>query len=137
MESEERLKSSGLKNTTRRKAILDILTESSQPISAEQIFLTLKEKNVNINLSTVYRTLESLESKELISKVNLMDDDRMLYEVNHIGHRHYMVCVTCKKIITIKRCPLKEFEKSIEEETDFNIIGHKLYLYGHCKECQS
>lgn len=136
MELEERLKSSGLKNTKSRKAILEILIGSEQPISAEQIFLALKEKDVKTNLSTVYRTLESLESKDLITKISIMDDDRMLFEYNQLGHRHYVVCISCKKIITVHNCPLHAYEKTIEKETDFNIIGHKLYLYGYCKGCQ-
>ncbi len=35
---EERLKNSGLKNTKSRKAILDILIRSNQPMAAEQFF---------------------------------------------------------------------------------------------------
>jgi len=136
MEGEERLKSSGLKTTKSRKAILDILIRSDQPIAAEQIFRTLKEEQININLSTVYRTLESLENKDLVTKISIMDDDRMLFEYNQLGHRHYLVCVTCKKIITVQNCPLGSYEKTLENETHFNIIGHKLYLYGYCESCQ-
>ena len=66
MESEERLKNSGLKTTKSRKAILDILIRSDQPMAAEQIFLVLKQEQIAINLSTVYRTLESLENKDLV-----------------------------------------------------------------------
>jgi Fur family ferric uptake transcriptional regulator len=35
----DNLKQSGLKNTKRRIAILDILEQSDQPIAAEQVFL--------------------------------------------------------------------------------------------------
>lgn len=133
---EERLKKSGLKSTKSRKAILDILIKSNQPIAAEQIFLALKEKNIDINLSTVYRTLESLESKDLVTKISIIDDDRMLFEYNQLDHRHYLVCLDCKKIITIQNCPLGSYEKTLEDKTHFNIIGHKLYLYGYCEECQ-
>lgn len=136
MECEERLKSSGLKTTKSRKAILDILIRSDQPMAVEQIFLILKEEQIDINLSTVYRTLETLENKELVTKISIMDDDRMLFEYNQLGHRHYLVCITCKKIITVQNCPLGSYEKTLENETHFNIIGHKLYLYGYCESCQ-
>ena len=96
MESEERLKNSGLKTTKSRKAILDILIRSNQPMAAEQIFLVLKEEQITINL----------------------------------------VCISCKKIITVQNCPLGSYEKTLENETHFNIIGHKLYLYGYCEACQ-
>lgn len=134
--SEERLKDSGLKTTKSRTAILDILIESDQPMAAEQIFLVLKEEQVDINLSTVYRTLESLADKELVTKISILDDDRMLFEYNQLGHRHYLVCLDCRKIVTVQNCPLGTYEKKLEMETRFNIIGHKLYLYGYCEECQ-
>lgn len=135
MECEERLKSNGLKITKSRKAILDILIRSDQPMAVEQIFVILKEEQIDINLSTVYRTLESLENKELVTKISIMDDDRMLFEYNQLVHRHYLVCVTCKKMISVKNCPLGSYERTLEHETHFNIIGHKLYLYGYCENC--
>lgn len=136
IEYEERLKKSGLKNTKSRRAILDILIRSNQPMAAEQIFFALKEKQIDINLSTVYRTLDSLENKDLVTKISIIDDDRMLFEYNQLGHRHYLVCLDCKKIITVHNCPLGSYEKTLENETHFNIVGHKLYLYGYCEECQ-
>jgi Fe2+/Zn2+ uptake regulation proteins len=133
---EEKLKKSGLKSTKSRKAILDILIKSNQPMAAEQIFIALKEENIDINLSTVYRTLESLENIDMVTKINIMDDDRMLFEYNMLGHRHYLICIGCKKIVTIQNCPLGSYEKELENETNFAILGHKLYLYGYCSECQ-
>lgn len=135
-EYEEKLKKSGLKSTKSRKAIIDVLVNSNQPMAAEQIFLALKENSININLSTVYRTLESLENIDLVTKISIMDDDRMLFEYNKMGHRHYLICLGCKKIITIQNCPLGAYEKKLESETSFAILGHKLYLYGYCRECQ-
>jgi Fur family ferric uptake transcriptional regulator len=125
-----------LKVTKGRKAILDILIMSHQPMAAEQIYLALIEEQLAINLSTVYRTLESLVSKDLVTKISIMNDDRMLFEYNQLGHRHYLICVNCKKIITVQNCPLGSYEETLERETHFNIIGHKLYLYGYCQECQ-
>lgn len=136
MECEVRLKNSGLKATKVRKAILAILIRSSQPMAAEEIFLALKEEQSTANLSTVYRTLESLVNKDLVSKISIMNNDRMLFEYNQLGHRHYLICVTCKKIVTVQNCPLGSYERTLEDETHFNIIGHRLYLYGYCEDCQ-
>ena len=136
-EYEEKLNKSGLKTTKSRKAILDILIKSNQPMAAEQIFLVLKEEQININMSTVYRTLEALENINMVTKISIIDNDRMLFEYNQMGHRHYLVCIGCKKIVTIQNCPLGSYEKELENKTDFTILGHKLYLYGYCSECKS
>lgn len=133
---ETELKQNGLKVTKSRMAILDILIQSDQPIDAEQVFLGLKEKMIETNLSTVYRTLDTLEEKGLVTKISMINDDRKLFEYNRLGHRHYLVCIDCKKIVTIHSCPLHSYEKTLEDETNFSIVGHKLYLYGYCYDCQ-
>lgn len=133
----DKLKHSGLKNTKSRRIILDILDQSNQPISAERISLELEKMKVSINLSTVYRTLETLSDKNLITKLSILDENRTLFEYNRKVHRHYLVCIKCKKILTIMACPIESYEKALEDETGFKIVGHKLYLYGYCPECQS
>jgi Fur family ferric uptake transcriptional regulator len=110
--------------------------KSNQPISAEQIYFELKEMKLGINISTVYRTLETLEDKGMVTKLSIMDDDRMLFEYNKMGHRHYLICISCKKIVTLDNCPLGAYEKKLQNETNFDIIGHRLYLYGYCSDCQ-
>ena len=129
------LKAHGLRSTKSRIAILEILGESKQPISAEEIYLKLKDNKDITNMSTVYRNLDTLEQKSIVTKLSLLNDDKMLYEYNSMGHRHYLVCSGCKKIVTVQDCPLISYEKTVEEETGFSIKGHKLYLYGYCKEC--
>lgn len=134
---EKDLKSNGLKSTKSRKAILEILLNSENPIAAEQVYQKLREKKIAVNLSTVYRTLDILDKKGLVNKISIMNDERMLFEYNTLGHRHYLICLDCKKIITVSQCPLVTYEKKLETETNFKIDGHKLYLYGHCGDCQT
>ena len=132
----EYLKRSGLKNTKNRTAILYILEQKKQPISAEDVFLEMKQRDMSVHLSTVYRTLDALADKDMVIKLNITGDNRALFEYNHMVHKHYLVCLGCKKIITIDRCPLENYEHLLEKETDYTIIGHKLDLYGYCPECK-
>lgn len=130
------LKDSGLKNTKHRTTILELLKDVKQPITAEQIYCELKEKNISINLSTVYRTLETLSDKDLILKHSVTNENKAVFEYNNRVHKHYLVCMGCKKILSIENCPLHDYEKTLEQKTDFIITGHKLDIYGYCPECQ-
>ena len=131
------LKREGLKNTKHRNAILEVIENSIQPISAEQIFLELKEKKNAINISSVYRILESLVSKGLVIKTNITGDSRATYELNHSEHKHHLICSGCKKMFSIDGCPLEEYEKQLKDKMDFDITGHRLEIFGFCKECKS
>ena len=130
------LASIGLKNTRHRIEILNILDRSAQPIPAEEVFLNLKDHGVTVNLSTVYRTLETLVDKGLATKVKVSGDNRALYELNRQVHKHYLVCLECKKMQAIEYCPLEDYEKSLAEQTDYLISGHRLDIYGYCPQCR-
>ncbi len=130
------LKDCGLKSTKHRTTILEFLEIANQPVTAEQIYHELKEKNISINLSTVYRTLETLSDKELVLRHSVTNESKALFEYNNRVHKHYLVCIGCKKILSIENCPLCEYEKLLERQTDFIITGHKLDMYGYCPECQ-
>lgn len=132
----ERLKQCGLKSTRRRSDVLLILEGKSRPVTAEQIFLDLKEKGVNISLSTVYRILEVLVTKDVVLKMNSTENDSALFELNRRIHRHYLVCLGCRKMIPVEHCPLGGLEKRLEQETGFAVTGHSLEIYGYCSECQ-
>ena len=95
----EVLKRSGLKNTRHRASILEVLQKNDRPMTAEQVYLELKEGDIHVNLSTVYRTLETLAEKDLVVKLNIAGETRTLFELNHKVHRHYLVCLGCKRYL--------------------------------------
>jgi Fur family ferric uptake transcriptional regulator len=130
------LKRSGLKNTRCRAAILNILEQSDQPVSADSLFRELGEKNITVSFSTVYRTREAQENKNLVVKLAITGEDKAFYEYNRMGHRHYLICLGCHKILAIEHCPLKDYEESLKKETAYAISGHKLDIYGYCPACQ-
>jgi len=136
LDMQEELKKNGMKLTKHRLAILEILTQKDQPVSAEKIFFEMQKMDVAINLSTVYRNLEALAEKGLVTKLSLSGDNRAVFEYNRRIHRHYLTCLGCKKILAIEDCPIKGYEHQIEAETGYQIVGHKLDLYGYCPECQ-
>jgi len=132
----EVLKKEGIKNTKRRNSIMKVLENTETPLTVEEIFLALKDEHASIWLSTVYRTLEILTQKKLVIKSTIIGDDKARYELNHNEHKHHVVCVGCHKRIPFEECPVNDFEKALKERIDFNVTGHKLEIYGYCKDCK-
>jgi Fur family ferric uptake transcriptional regulator len=126
----------GLKNTKNRQLVLGVLREAELPLTAEDIYLCLKEVDATLSLSTVYRILDIFVEKELALKAGVAKDNAAMYELNDSSHKHHLVCLNCKKIQRVYNCPLEDFEKNVAKETDFSITGHRLELYGYCPECQ-
>lgn len=132
----ETLKDVGLKNTKHRIAILEMLTDAKAPVSADTMFSKLKKTDILISLSTVYRTLDTLMEKDLVSKVQLESESKALYELNKETHHHHFVCIACNKIFTLEHCPVEKMELKNSYLDGFEIVGHKLEFYGYCKSCQ-
>lgn len=132
----ELLKKENLKSTKHRNAILDVIEKAGQPVTAETIYLKLKEREIAISLSTVYRVLEALLGKGLVAKTSVNDDNKALYELNNMEHKHHLLCVKCRKMLPVDGCPLEDYEKALEEKLGFSIKGHRLEMFGYCETCK-
>lgn len=133
---QEVLKRNGIKSTKHRNAVFEILVRAETPLTPGEIFLAVKDKNASIWLSTVYRILELLTAKELVIKSTVIGDDQARYEINYHEHKHQVVCLECHKRIPFADCPVGEFEKALKERMDFDVTGHKLEIYGYCRDCK-
>lgn len=132
----ELLKKEALKVTRHRIAILELLEQSEIPLTAEQILKSLMDKTDPINLSTIYRTLETFSSKNLILKSSRSEDDKARYGLNHHEHKHHLFCVGCQKLIPIESCPIGELQQTLKNKIDFEVTGHNLEIYGYCHNCK-
>lgn len=136
------LKENGLKVTTQRIVILEVLEERPQEhLTAEEIYECVKEKYPDIGLATVYRTIQLLSELNLIDKLNL-DDGCVRYEIgkqkvgNASHHHHHLICLSCGKVFTFQGDLLETLEDKIHETMKFQIVDHEVKFYGYCDECQ-
>lgn len=129
------LEHDNLRKTRSRRRIVEIL-QGSEPKTAEEIFLALRELNEKTSLSTVYRTCETLAQKGTVIKSNLIADGKTRYEYNKSGHMHHAVCLSCRRIIPIDDCPFGNFSEIMKDKFDFDVTSHRLELYGYCRDCR-
>ena len=136
------LKENGLKVTTQRLAILDVL--QSRPdthLTAEEIYECVRKQYPEIGLATVYRTILLLSDLHLIDKLNL-DDGYVRYEIGKkqgemsSHHHHHLICLDCGKVLSFEGDMLDSLENKIKEAMGFETLDHEVKLYGYCKECQ-
>lgn len=128
----------GIKWTKQRKDVYEVLAGAREPLSAVQIYHYLEKSNEKNTyaVSTVYRILAAFEEKNLVTKSTWMGDGTVVYELNRGEHTHYAVCLECHRRIPLEHCPFAHVH--LETDTgDFVVTGHKLELYGYCKECKA
>lgn len=136
------LKRNGLKVTTQRVAILEVLnSRPGKHLTAEEIYDYVKKKYPEIGLATVYRTIQLLSELDVIDKLNL-GDGYVRYEIgtkdqeDACHHHHHLICLDCGNIYAFQDDLLETLEERIRETLGFEVVDHEVKLYGHCKKCR-
>ena len=136
LDLEEELKDLGIRVTRQRLEILNLMADQNKPLTAAEIFDKLKKSNLKLRLSTVYRNLNKFVENNLVSKIEIkMDKKESYFELLQGNHHHHLICLKCGKIIPLK-CPLKNYENKISDQTNYQIVEHRLKLYGLCPDCK-
>ncbi len=88
---EKELREAGLKVTSPRLKILEILENSDKKhLSAEGIYQILHADGSDIGLATVYRVLAQFEQASLITRHNF-EGNTSVYEMKEEDHQDHMV----------------------------------------------
>jgi Fur family ferric uptake transcriptional regulator len=125
----------GHRLTRPRQAVLRVIEASPQGFNARQIHLALRRRRVPIGLTSVYRTLDLLVRLGLIQEVHREGGDHR-YLACDITHHHHAVCTDCGRILDFGVCDLEALTRRVARSTQMTILGHRLELFGRCKECR-
>jgi Fur family transcriptional regulator, ferric uptake regulator len=135
----KQLHAQSYKLTPQREATVRVLLENeADHLSAEDIYLLVKEKAPEIGLATVYRTLELLSELKIIDKINF-GDGVSRYDLRKEGAEHFhhhLVCIECGSVEEIMDDLLGDVEKIVESQWGFKVQDHRLTFHGLCKTCQ-
>ena len=136
------LVNNGYKTTIQRSLVYDILTENKdQHLSTEEVYDLIKDKNPNMGIATIYRTLQLFEEIGLVYKHNF-DDGCSRYEIlspncQEVHQHHHLLCKKCGKIIEVKEDLMNSLEEIIEKQYNFEILNHVVKFTGICSECRN
>lgn len=131
MNKQNILKEKGLKTTTARIAVLNLLEEENNPTDVITIAKGLSDQ---ADQATVYRTLEILTNKGIINRLEF-GEGKYRYEIQK-NHHHHLICTNCNKIEDVEGELIGEIEKGIKEKKGFLVKSHSLEFFGLCKNCQ-
>jgi len=138
--TKKQLHESGFKLTPQRETTLLVLLENEKDhLSAEEIFFFVKQKNSDIGLATVYRTLDILVDLKIVDKISF-DDGVARYDLRKEGAKHFhhhLLCLECGNIEEINEDLLGNVEEIVEKNFHFVVKDHRLTFHGICQNCQN
>lgn len=126
----------GYRLTKLRRTLISIFLLRGHPLSAADLSAILKRRGLTPHKVTLYRELDFLKEKKVITVIDLADGVQR-FEYIDWPHHHHLVCLQCKKIEDVE---LQEdaghFEKKIKTKNNFTILRHSLEFFGVCGECK-
>ncbi len=129
------LNSAGMRVTSQRALILEIIRQGRGHLDADEIHRRAGKKQPRLSLSTVYRTLRTLKNLGLIEELHFGEEHHH-YEVKPSSEHHHLMCLGCGRVIEFNRPLSRYIKRNVPEARDFEIAGTEIRVTGYCLKCQ-
>jgi Fur family ferric uptake transcriptional regulator len=125
----------GYRLTPQRLMTIAAIEHSNGHISAEEIYAQVVMKYPNVNISTVYRTLELLKKLGLVTDTDF-GEGRVRYHPVGKGHHHHLVCQECGAITDLDEAVLTPLKEDLLRQYGFSADLKHLAIFGRCAKCK-
>lgn len=130
------LKEENLKFTPQRYEVFKEVCDSDEHREAEEIYLTLRDRNVNVSRATVYRTMDILFKHDLVRRMDIGDGKWRYEHWLDCSHHDHLICIRCGKIEEFLSPEIEKLQEKVSSRYRYKLVRHVHQLFGLCEECQ-
>jgi Fur family ferric uptake transcriptional regulator len=130
----DRSRQLGCRITQQRAIILQALCELDGHASAERIHARATLQHRDLDLSTVYRTLERFRDLRIVSQTDL-GRGCAEYELVTDRPHHHLVCQHCGQVIDLDHAYLAAAAQAIRQDLGFDPAFDHFAIFGVCQRC--
>ena len=131
-----RAAAAGVRATRQRAAIIALLDTVDEFRSAQELHDELRRRGENIGLTTVYRTLQSLSSADLVDMVRTDTGESMYRRCEGDDHHHHLVCRNCGSAVEVSGREVEAWAAEVAQAHGFSDVNHTIELFGTCAQCR-
>ena len=130
---EEKCKSRGVRLTDQRRLIAKVMSESKSTYGSkdhpdvDELHKRVTQIDNKISIATVYRTVKLFEEAGILVKHDFKAG-KARYEIND-DHNH-LIDINSGEILEFVDKDIEELQKKIAKKLGYNLVDHKLELYG-------
>lgn len=135
MNAAAQLREAGLRATKQRIQVLEIV-HSKRHVTVDQVVSECAGQGASIDLSTAYRTLETLNDAGLITHAHLGNKSPTYHRVDEFPHVH-LVCRDCDRVGSIPAADLAAVVGTVDSLRGFVVDVSHLVMHGRCAECEA
>ena len=126
---EKKCKAMGVKLTDQRKIIAKVMSESNDHPNVDELYNRVSKIDSKISIATVYRTVKLFEESGILAKHDFKGGKARYEELNE-GHHDHLIDVKSGEIIEFVDNEIEELQKKVAEKYGYELVDHKLELYG-------
>ena len=126
---EKKCKDKGVKLTDQRKIIAKVMSESTDHPNVDELYRRVSEVDKKISIATVYRTVKLFEESGILAKHDFKGGKARYEELNE-GHHDHLIDIKSGEIIEFVDNEIEELQKKVAEKYGYELVDHKLELYG-------
>lgn len=128
------LKGKGLRSTPQRNSIIDIIFESDDHFTADELWERIRKTNSKASRATVYRTLGLLVEANLLYEIDLGEDTKT-YDPNFNdkpAHNH-LICIDCGKVLEFEDAHLELLNDCLTRRMGFRPKSQSIRIEANCE----
>jgi Fur family ferric uptake transcriptional regulator len=118
-----------LRLTGQRRVIARVLSEATDHPDVEEVHRRAHRVDARISLSTVYRTLRLFEARGILERHDF-GAGRGRYEEAARTHHDHLIDIETGRVIEFSNAQIERLQQRVAEELGFQLVGHRLELYG-------
>ena len=131
----DQLRDAGFRLTPQRAVVLDAIYHSDGHQSADQVFEHVRARLPNVDLSTIYRTLQFLRQNGLIGELRLEGEPVRHEAVRGGEEHHHAVCTGCGRLLHLEQEDLETVADLLLAKYGFHANLVHVNIPGLCAGC--
>src|SRR5690554_5753535 len=127
----------GVRLTTLRRRVLELVWQSHRPMGAYDLLDTLtREDDRRPAPPTVYRALDFLQEQGLVHRIASLNAFIGCANPEHVHQGHFLICRTCRVAIELDQTLLQPTIADIAQQMGFAVEAETVEISGVCAHCQ-
>ena len=132
---EKKCKAKGVRLTDQRKIIAQVMSDSKEKYGSkdhpdvDELHKRVSEVDKKISIATVYRTVKIFEEAGILAKHDFKGGKARYEEISESHHDH-LIDVKTGEIIEFVNDEIETLQKKVAEKYGYELVDHKLELYG-------
>ena len=118
-----------VKLTDQRKIIAKVMTEANDHPNVDELYNRVSKIDSKISIATVYRTVKLFEEFGILAK-HEFKGGKARYEQLSESHHDHLIDVKSGEIIEFVDQEIEKLQKKVAEKYGYDLVDHKLELYG-------